>query len=186
MRKRPVVAGIVLAVVVLFALLSIPPPDPGIAQGAVDQPFTWKQDAQWNALEASFRQARSVGCDGLKAPIDRGFSQGRRSLASLATEPFGPNAPVFTELENNIFSLGTMVAACPERLRDYIDLVTGTRSLLKRQSENWDMNDLAARDRLYRLIYGGRAGLEEVMLQAPAGSYLALMLADEVPSVTPS
>ena len=79
-----------------------------------------------------------------------------------------------------------MVAACPERLKDYIDLVTRTRSLLKRQSESWDMNDRAARDRLYRLIYGGRAALEEVMLQAPAGSYPALILADQVPSVTPS
>ena len=79
-----------------------------------------------------------------------------------------------------------MVAACPERLQDYIGLVTKTRSLLKRQSEHWDMNDRAARDRLYRLIYGGRAALEEVMLQAPAGSYPDLILADQVPSVTPS
>jgi hypothetical protein len=43
-------------------------------------------------------------------------------------------------------------------------------SLLKKQSENWDLNDRASRDRLYRLMYGGRAALEEVMLQAPAGS----------------
>jgi hypothetical protein len=186
MRKRPVVAGIALAVVLLFALLSIPPPEPVIAQGAAGQPFTWKQDATWNALEASFRQARSVGCEGLKEPIDGGFSQGRRTLASLAAAPFGPNAPVFTELENNIFSLGTMVAACPDRILDYIEIVTKTRSLLKRQSENWDMNDRAVRDRLYRLMYGGRAALEEVMLQAPAGSFPDLILADDVPSVTPA
>ena len=79
-----------------------------------------------------------------------------------------------------------MVAACPERILDYIELVTKTRSLLKRQSETWDMNDRTVRDRLYRLIYGGRAALEEVMLQAPAGSIPALILADAVPSVTPS
>ena len=186
MRKRKIAAGIVLAVVVLFALLSIPAPDPVIAQGAVGQPFTWKQDAKWNALETSFREARNVGCDGLKAPIDGDFRKGQRTLATLDATPFGPNAPVFTELENNIFSLGTMVAACPERLRDYIDLVTRTRSLLKRQSEGWDMNDRAVRDRLYRLLYGGRTALEEVMLQAPAGSFPPLIKADDVTSVTPS
>jgi len=186
MRKRKIASGIVLAVVVIFTLLSIPAPDPVIAQGAVGQPFLWKQDETWNALEASFRQARSVGCDGLKAPIEGDFRKGRQTLTSLVAAPLGPNAPVFTELENNIFSLGTMVAACPERLLDYIDLVTKTRSLLKRQSESWDMNDRAVRDRLYRLIYGGRTALEEVMLQAPAGSFPAFVRGDEVSSVTPA
>lgn len=186
MRKRKIAAGILLTLVVLFALLSIPTPDPVIAQGAVGQSFMWKQDATWNALETSFREARSVGCNGLKAPIDEDFRKGRQTLSSLAAEPFGPNAPVFTVLESNIFSLGTMVAACPERLLDYIDLVTKTRSLLKRQSESWDMNDRDVRDRLYRLIYGGRTALEEVMLQAPAGSFPALIKADNVTSVTPA
>ncbi len=106
MRKRKIAAGIALAVVVLFALLSIPAPDPVIAQGAADQPFLWKQDETWNALETSFREARSVGCNGLKAPIDEDFRKGRQTLASLAAAPFGPNAPVFTELESNLFSLG--------------------------------------------------------------------------------
>jgi hypothetical protein len=186
MNRRKALLGIVLAVVFIFTVLSFPAPDPPLAAGADGKPFTWKQDEQWNALEASFRQARSVGCDGLKEPIDMGFIQGRRYLASLAAAPFDPNAPVFTELENNIFSLGTMVAACPERILDYVEIVTRTRSLLKRQSENWDMNDRVVRDRLYRLIYGGREALEEVMLQAPVGSCPDLILADEVPSVTPA
>lgn len=178
--------GIVLAAILLFVLLSIPASDPPVAKGVAGKPFTWKQDTTWNALEASFRQARSLGCDGLKELIDGGLRQGGRYLATLAASQFRPDATIFTELEKNIFSLGTMVAACPERRQDYIDQVTKTRSLLKRQSEHWDMNDRAARDRLYRLIYGGRAALEEVMLQAPAGSYPALILADQVPSLTPS
>jgi hypothetical protein len=185
-NRKKALFGIVLAAVFLFAVLSIPATDPPLAEVVSGKTFTWKQDAQWNALEASFRQERSVGCNGLKEPIDRGFRQGRSDLSSLAASPFGPDAPVFTTLENNIFTLGTMVAACPERIGDYIDLVTGTRSLLKKQSENWDMNDRTVRDRLYRLIYGGRAALEEVMLQAPAGSCPDLILADEVPSVTPA
>jgi hypothetical protein len=186
MNRKRALLGIALAVVFLFAVLSIPAPDPPFAAGADGKPFTWKQDAQWNALEASFRQARSIGCNGLKEPIDKGFRQGRQYLASLAVSRFGPDAAIFTDLEKSIFSLGTMVAACPERIGDYIEYVTKTRSLLKRQSENWDMNNSAVRDRLYRLIYGGRAALEEVMLQAPAGSFPALIKADNVPSVTPS
>jgi len=185
-NRKKISVGIVLAAIFLFALLSIPVPDPRLPEGIAGKPFTWKQDATWNALEASFRQGRSIGCDGLKEPVDRGFRQGMRYLRALAASRFGPDAKIFAELEKTIFSLAAMVAACPERLRDYIDLVTKTRSLLKGQSEYWDMNDRAARDCLYRLIYGGRAALEEVMLHAPADSYPALILADQVPSVTPA
>ena len=185
MNRKKVCAGILLAAISLFALLSLPVHDPPLAERVSGKAFTWKQDATWTALEASFRQARSIGCAGLKEPIDGGFCEGRQCLASLAASPFGPDAAIFTELEKTIFDLGTMVGACPERLNDYLDLVTRTRGLLKRQSENWDMNDPAVRDRLYRLLYGGRAALEEVMLQAPGGSYPALTLAENVPSATP-
>ena len=147
MNRKKLFTGILVAAIFLSALLSIPAPGPPLEEGVAGKPFTWKQDATWNALEASFRQARSIGCAGLMEPIEEGFRRGRQYLTSLAASPFGPDAAIFTEPERNIFSLGTMVAACPERLKDYIDLVTGTRSLLKRRSENWDMNDLAARDR---------------------------------------
>jgi hypothetical protein len=186
MRKRKIAAGILVAVVVLFALLSIPTPDPVIAQGAAGQPFLWKQDATWNALEASFQEAREIGCRGLQPGIVEGFRQGRQYLSTLAASPVKPDAPVLTRMETLTFGLGTMVAVCPERIPDYIDLVTKTRSLIKRQSQGWDMNDRVVRDRLYRLIYGGRAALEEVMLQATAGSFPALIKADDVTSVTPS
>ncbi len=185
-NRKKIFLGIVLAAVLLFALLSIPASDPPLSKGAAGKPFTWRQDGTWNGLEASFRQARATGCNGLQETMDRGFREGGRYFTTLAATQFEPDAPIFAELEKNIFSLGTMVAACPERLQDYIDLVTKTRSLLKRQSEHWDMNDRGARDRLYRLIYGGRAALEEAMLHAPVGSYPALILADPVPSVTPS
>ncbi len=185
-NRKKIFAGFVLTATFLFGLLSIPAPDPPVTKWVAGKPFTWKQDTTWNALEASFREARSIGCDRLKERIEGGLRQGGRYLSTLATSQIGPGATIFTELEKNIFSLGTMVAACPERQQDYIDLVTRSRSLLKKQSVHWDMNDRAARDRLYRLIYGGRAALEEVMLHAPAGSYPALILADPVPSLSPS
>ena len=154
--------------------------------GAAGQPFIWKQDDTWKALEASFLEAREIGCKGLQSRTAQGFLQGRQYLAKLSAAPVNPEAPVLKRLEALTFGLGTRVAACPERLTDYVHLVTKTRGYLKRQSERWDLNDPAARDRLYRLMYGGRAALEEVMLQAPAGSVPALIKGDDVPSVTPS
>src|SRR5512139_1402123 len=119
---KKIFLGIVFVAILLFALLSIPASDPPVANGVAGKPFTWRQDTTWNALEASFRQARSLGCDGLKELIDGSLRQGGRYLATLAASQFGPDATIFTKLEENIFSLGTMVAACPEMQKNYIDL----------------------------------------------------------------
>ena len=59
-----------------------------------------------------------------------------------------------------------MAGACPGRIPEYIALVTRMRSVIKQQSRRWDMGRPATRDRLYRLLYGGRAAVEEAMLQA--------------------
>ena len=175
-----------LALIVVYALLSMPAPDPPIPKGAAGEPFLWKQDETWKALEESFRHARRLAGTAAGERIEEGFRQGEDYLAALAASRRGPDAPIFDELEDHIFRLGALVAAHPGSLAPYIDLVMRTRSLLKLQSESWDMTDRTARDRLYRLLYGGRAALEEVMLQAPADSYPALIPADHVPSVTPA
>jgi hypothetical protein len=60
------------------------------------------------------------------------------------------------------------------------------RKFVKEQSQHWDMNSPSARDRIYRLLYGSRAALEEVMLQVPADSLAALACGDDEPSQTPS
>ncbi|MCU0584364.1 MAG: hypothetical protein MUE57_11075, partial [Syntrophales bacterium] len=186
MGKRNVAKGILLGVVILFALLSYPSPDPPIPAGAAGKPFTWKQDEAWKALEASFLEAREIGCKGLQSRTAQGFQQGRHYVTALSAAPVKPDAVVLQRLETLTFDLGTRVAACPERIPDYIDLVTKTRGVLKRQSQGWDTDDRAVRDRLYRLLYGGRAAMEEVMLQAPAGAFPALIKAEDTPSATPS
>ena len=184
MRTRKIVKGIVLTVAIVFALLSYPSADPPILAGAAGKPFTWKQDDKWVALEKAFQESREIGCRGLERPIVQGFQQGRQYLSVLTVAPVKPDTPVLARLETLTFGLGTKVAACPERLPDYVDLVTKTRSAMKRQSQGWDMHDRVVRDRLYRMLYGGRTALEEVMLQA--GSFPALVKADDVPSVTPA
>jgi hypothetical protein len=65
-------------------------------------------------------------------------------------------------------------------------LVAAFRSAVKVQSRHWDMRAPATRDALYRLLYGGRAAVEEAMLQAPVGSVPELVRGDDEPSVTPS
>jgi hypothetical protein len=69
-------------------------------------------------------------------------------------------------LEANIFELAPLVAARSEYLTNYITLADRSRAVAKRQSEQWNFQSSAARERIYRMLYGTRMALEEVMLQA--------------------
>ncbi len=185
MMRRKIWTGIAAAVFVL-AVLSIPSPERIPPQGIIGEPFTWKQDQTWDALGAYFREAKGIGCEGLKNRMDRGLKACNRALDRLSKSQRGPDDPVFPELEKVIFGLGTLVAVCPARLDEYIALVTRTRNVLKVQSRRWDLESREVRNRLYRMLYGGRMALEEVMLQAPAGTYAGLIMGQNESSVVPS
>ena len=42
-------------------------------------------------------------------------------------------------------------------------LVSRIRAALKIQSRQWDIGDAGARDRIYRLLYGSRTAIEELV-----------------------
>ena len=180
--RRGIAIG--LAVVALYGLLLIPAPAPPTPAPAAKIPFAWNQDERWLALEQRFRDARVLGCERLRDPIDAGLRRGDRLLAAVAARSVGPEAPILDSIEDNTFQLGPLVAVCLERLPEYVALVTRMRSVIKRQSERWDMN--VSKDRLYRLLWGGRAALEEVMLQGPPEAVPDLVPGDDEPSATPS
>lgn len=181
--RRAVLAGAGLCVV--YAWLAVPgrvdEPPPAPIAGA---PFVWNRDSLWNALENRFRDAAALGCIRLRDSMDAGFRRGEVLAATLRRGSIHHTAAILDTLEENTFTLGALVGACPERLPAYADLVTRARSAVKHQSEHWDL--VEGKDRLYRLLWGGRAALEEVMLQSDMRAVPALMLADQEPSATPS
>ncbi len=106
-------------------------------------------------------------------------------LDSLAGTPVRPTDPRLQALEDDFFATGPVVAACPSQLRGYVALAGRLREVIKDQSRHWDPDQLEARQRLYRLLYGARAAVEEAMLQHPDSSP-ALLLGRDEPSATPS
>lgn len=169
----------------VFVILLIPAREPAPPHPATGRPFEWRQDERWEALEASFQRVRADGCATLAARAAEMLHQGRQLLAATST-PLEPASPLLDEIERLTFELGPMVAACPGKLPEYVELVTRARSAVKGQSQRWDMRSRATRDALYRLLYGGRGALEEAMLQAPASAVPPLVRGDDEPSVTPA
>jgi len=173
------------ALVSLLALLLISEGEPVPGPLAPRQPFVWNQDERWEALEASFVALRGMGCAGLEARIDSGAAVAARLIDQLTVGTHGPDDPLLPDLESTLFAMAPQVAICPDRARDYLGLVVRMRTALKDQSLRWDMNDLATRQRAYRLLYGGRAAAEEVLLQMPEGTVPRLIECTNEPSRTP-
>jgi hypothetical protein len=170
-------------------LLSVPLPEasvPPAPSGA--RSFAWQQDSLWQALESRFVAARDSGC-----ADSAGTSQRLRALddavAQLEAQLVAPDAAALDSLESDFFAVAPSVAACGAHVPAYVALRGHLREAVKAQSRQWDVSSEAARDRLYRTLYGGRAAVEEVMLQQPeAADRLALGAATDrvARSATPS
>jgi hypothetical protein len=175
-----------LAGAALYALLLIPDAPPPAPQGAGRAPFVWNRDAFWSELEARFVRARSADHAAMATAIAEGRAAVERRLDELAAAEFPASAPVFDALEGEFFSLAPMVAAHPDHLAGFLQTFARLRRLVKRQSEHWPVDARETRVRLYRLLYGGRAAIEEVMLQAPRGQVPAQIAGDEEASQAPA
>jgi hypothetical protein len=158
-RLHKIAIRIVICVAALYLFLLIPASQPPKVTAGEREPFAWRQDEYWSTLETRFKQARQIGCLQLVSRIDTNLSQLRQVIDSVATDSLAPDAAVFSQIETGMFELGVLMGACPERLTDYIALHNRVREFVKRQSQHWDMNSVAVRSPMYRLLYGGRAAI---------------------------
>lgn len=184
-QRRRLVTGCSV-VVAFYGLLLIPDRAPPPLANPNRKPFSWNQDARWDVLETRFNGARARGCARIAGPADHALHRGESFVSIITARQRGPASTVYDSIEENLFELGTLVGACRERLPAYIRLVSATRAAVKRQSELWDVNAPPTTDRLYRLLYGSRAALEEVMLEGANGSVPALVPGDDEKSQTPA
>jgi len=161
------------------SLPSAPPP-------AAARPFVWDQDELWSALEAEFTATRSAGCTGAGERIDSGLAALGGDIEWLEAGNQRPGDERFDTLERSLFAVAPLVAACPRRASSMVDLVNRLRSAMKRNSRSWDIRDQVARDRIYRILYGARMTMEEILLQSDVDEVPELVPGTDVPSQAPS
>lgn len=170
----------------IYLLLLIPEADPSFTCAENQKSFTWNRDQYWAVLETGFRDARSAGCDNLSYRISARFDTLAGHIIRLESDSVPPHDPLFDRIESNLFELGVLLAACPDSLRKYIPAFGRLRTRLKEQSARWDINTRPARDCIYRLLYGGRTAIEEIILQAPEASIEETIRGSDEASSTPS
>jgi len=192
-HRRTILRNIIFSTVLLaifYLLLSIPISGPQllhVEHSAIARPFIWNQDARWDSLEMRYASLRSAGCDTIRHALDTSFQNFAELLTHIETDSLIPTAPEFSRLEEQFFSLAPLVGACPQRVPDYLALASRMRQALKNQSKHWNMNERTTRESLYRLLYGERSAVEEVILQLPPDQYPpALLMGTNELSATPS
>lgn len=174
-----------LALVIVGAMF-VPAGSQSIPSPAAARPFLWDQDERWRALESEFRATRDSGCAGMNDRIGEELDVLADDVAWLESGRHQPADERFDVVEKNLFAIAPRLAACPEHVGVVIDITNRLRAALKRNSRDWDMRDEAARDRLYRLAYGTRMAIEEILLQSRATDVPDLIPGTDVPSQTPS
>ncbi len=185
-RLIRVLLGVMGAATLLYAALLVPEPKGPILRGAGKHPFIWKQDALWAQLETGFAEARSAQRDSLTGRMQSVVTRIDEANAKIAASSRASEDPVYRDLEKAIFEAAPLFGAAPELWTNFATRIVRTRDLVKRQSQQWDLKADAVRQRLYRLLWGSRMALEEVMLQIPPQDELPpVMLCTEEPSQTP-
>jgi hypothetical protein len=177
-----------LLLLVYLALL-IPDRDPSVfvrTAPSAKSPFAWNQDPFWEQLEASFVTARGIDSAVRMAAIQTSLQNLSREVDRCDAESLSPSDSIFRRIEGIVFRVSPLVAVTPSRFISYAGELLWMRDAVKRQAQQWDMNNQEARTTLYRLLYGSRSALEEVMLQLPREEMLPLMAGVDEPSACPA
>jgi len=184
--KYPKTFILTSTIVVLYLLLLIPFDNNLVIPEGNKKAFIWNQDSVWNKLETVFINAKTEGCDKIKFHIDSLFMNSEKVLNEISAADLKPSDEKFSTLENYIFQIAPLIPVCDQYFSNYINFYSKLRKVVKEQSRNWDLNSTSARNTLYRLLYGNRTAIEEIMLQLPKDEVAQLIKGVDEPSATSS
>ena len=135
---------------------------------------------------SELHRANEQGCDKIKYRIDSLLTNSEKILNEISIISLNPTDKVYVQLENNIFNIAPLIPICSHYFPAYIEFYSNLRKVIKEQSRNWEMNSTEAKNTLYRLLYGNRTAIEEIMLQLPDNLVDPLIKGTEEPSITTS
>jgi hypothetical protein len=175
--------GAAVIVVALLGWLCWPAAEPRLAPAA-GHPYYWDRAELFAALERDFAAARALPPDAVRPALEQLLAEADRLAAAIA----GSNALPAAELERLTlvqFQCAALVAAHPEHLERLRDLVTRARLACLGAAGRWPLDTPRRRELLYQVIHGGRAALEEALVQVGPATLPAVTLYPAVASSAP-
>lgn len=177
----------IAALAVLYLVLLIPDSkEKNVAVETGRKPFAWNRDAQWKEMEELFRQAKEMDSTKLDSRINSYKIIAENELTLLQNKNTVSQDSGWLRIVNNFFKLASLVAVRQLQIPWITNYYNRLRNLVKQQSQHWDMNEPASQNTVYTLLYGLRAAVEEVLLQADNLKFPAAMLVKDERSSTPA
>lgn len=174
-----------VTLIALYLILLIPEPALDNIKIAQRTQFVWGRDSVWHSLEEHFIKAKESGCNNISNQIGDRLIELTETLEHIKKQDFAPDDKIFESLMEIIFQTAPLIGACPDSSARYIELITQMRQIVKDKSKYWNPNEQVTRNTLYKLIYGGRAAVEEIILQSDKKDTPLLTYENDEPSVTP-
>lgn len=148
-------------------------------------PFIWNQDETWNELEDQFKKAIENPELIDEARISLNIKRMTSLLDELENELFSPLDKRLHNIVYTFFNTAPYIAAQKNQDTSFFDVYDRTRRIVKRASIQWDVDELETRIAFYKVLFGMRATVEEVLLQSKEEIEPVIFITDE-PSSTPS
>lgn len=150
------------------------------------QPFSWQRDAFFQALEQTFEQARQQPVEQVRARFDMQVERGRQLLSRVSLRMDGVPLEELKELEEAQFYAATFAAAHEPLMAEAHRFIADVRLAVLRASARWPAENRQVHNAVYRLVYGGRAAIEEAMVQHKGDALPAITRLEDIQSATPS
>ena len=176
----------IAALAAIYLLLLIPDSkEKNIAVETGKKPFAWNRDSFWLQMEEQYRQARQMDTIKLDSLIAAKKSVAEYEL-NLLLQTFWHTDSIWIKAQDNFFVLASLIAVRQGQVPWLLDYYNRMRKLVKRCSQQWNMDDVATRNDVYSLLYGMRAAIEEVLLQADSLKFPPAMMVNNERSSTPA
>jgi hypothetical protein len=155
-------------------------------QMASQIPFLWDRDALWEQLESTFLKAKGMPSEELDSIVDVLTRETDSILSSYEDIALYPDDNFYPLIEAQFFEVAPLIAAQENKSDWHIRFYNRVRKKLKLDSRSWDMTATNARTISYRILYGMRATVEEILLQSNEDQFVSTMFVTEEPSSTPA
>ena len=174
-------------VAVLYILLLIPlPKNKNDLKIAAKSPFVWNQDSLWKGLEHQFIEAKHLPQIKLDSIVDQMSTDADVLLSRYEDTIYTPDHKIHDLIETLFFRIAPLIAAQEKKSDWYIRYYNAVRQKLKSDTRFWDMSTVSARNTSYKMLYGMRAAVEEILLQSNQDDFVSTMFVTDEISVTPS
>lgn len=174
-------------VAVLYILLLIPlPQNKNELKIATKSPFVWNQDSLWKCLEHEFIEAKHLPQTKLDSIVDEMSVDADLLLSRYKDTIYTPDHKIHDSIETLFFRIAPLIAAQEKKSDWHIRYYNAVRQKLKSDTRYWNMSTVNARNTSYKMLYGMRAAVEEILLQSNDDVFISTMYVTNEPSVTPS